>query len=344
VLSLPGTGGGGGEDEQPRDWAGTGATWLLLVGLALAGGGLAAERALAGPGEVRPSARLSNRYLVTAMLVALAGSVIAYAVTAGRLAEGSALAGFDVRTWGSAFGVRVGLEDAASVALVLNALGALVLLRDRLVTLGSVVGAMVLVGMRAHPSTASPWGEAAIVIHVVVALTWCGALAYMVAMLLRRRRAAQPADLSGALERYARLALLSVLAIVLTGSAATLTQIGSPGQLLGTTYGRLLTLKIAVVTWTLLVAGVGRWRGLRAGRADVAAVRDVLRAEVVGLVLVLLSTSALANVAPPSPVGGLGPGAASGFATAALLLVGAAVTAVAALVTVPMLRGRTSAL
>ena len=94
-----------------------------------------------------------------------------------------------------------------------------------------------------------------------------------------------------------------MLAIVLTGGAAALTQIGSPGELLGTTYGRLLTLKVALVAWTMLVATVGRWRGLRGGRADPDAVRDVLRAEVVGLLLVLLSTAALANVAPPAPVG-----------------------------------------
>jgi copper transport protein len=131
-----------------------------------------------------------------------------------------------------------------------------------------------------------------------------------------------------------------VLAIVLTGAAATLTEIGSPGQLLGTTYGRLLTLKVGVVAWTMMVATVGRWRGLRGGRPDAAAVRDVLRAEVVGLLLVLLTTAALANVAPPAPVGSTGQVAAGGVATVALLLVGAAVAGAAALVTLPMLRGQ----
>src|SRR5207302_227593 len=163
---------------------------------------------------------------------------------------------------------RVGLEDAASIGLVLNALGALLLLRDRVVALGSVVGAMVLVGMHSHPASASAWGEWAIVVHVVIALLWGGSLAYLVTMLRRRRRDGAGSELSGALARYARLALLSVLAIVFTGGAAALTQIGSPGELLGTTYGRLLTLKVALVAWTMLVATVGRWRGQRAQRME----------------------------------------------------------------------------
>jgi copper transport protein len=338
VIGIPGT--GDGDREQPRDWPGTVASWLVLLGLALAGGGLAAERILSGPGEVRPASRLSTRYLGVAMLVALLGSLVAYGATAGRLHDGSALSGLDPRSWSAASGVRVGLEDLATVALILNALGALILLRDRLVCLGSVVGAMVLMGMRSHPAGASGWGEAAIIIHVVVALTWGGSLAYLVTMLWRRRRSPESHELDGALGRYARLALLSVLAIVLTGAAATLTEIGSPGQLLGTTYGRLLTLKVGVVAWTMLVATVGRWRGLHGGRPDAAAVRDVLRAEVVGLLLVLLTTAALANVAPPAPVGSTGQVAAGGAATVALLLVGAAVAGATALVTLPMLRGQ----
>jgi copper transport protein len=332
-----------GADEQPKDWPGTLASWLLLLGLAVAGGGLAAERALAGASAARSAWRLSTRYLATAMLIALAGSVLAFAATAGRLQDGSVLSGFEPRTWGAAFGVRVGLENLASMALVLNALGALVLLRDRLVCLASVVGAMVLVGMRSHPAGASAWGEAAIVLHVVVALTWAGALGYLATMLWARRGTARDPQMASALTRYGRLALLSVLAIVLTGSAAALTQIGSPGQLIATTYGRLLTLKVTLVAWTLLVATVGRWRGLRRGRVDAAAVREVVRAEVAGVLLVLLSTAALANVAPPAPLAPPSAVAAGGVATVVLLLVGAAVAGAVAVVTLPMLRGQARA-
>ncbi|HEY2704558.1 MAG TPA: copper resistance protein CopC [Candidatus Dormibacteraeota bacterium] len=339
VGGLPTTGG----DEQRRDWPGTLASWLLLIGLAIAGGGLAAERALAGPGGGRPSFRLSTRHLAIAMLVALAGSVLAFAATAGRLHDGSVLGGFQPSTWGAAFAVRVGLENLASMALVLNALGALILLRDRLVCLGSVVGAMVLVGMRAHPASASPWGEAAIVLHVVVALTWVGALGYLATMLWTRRGTARDPEVASVLSRYGRLALLSVLAIVLTGSAAALTQIGSPGQLLSTTYGRLLTLKVALVAWTMLVATLGRWHGLRPGRVDAVAVGTVLRAEVAGVLLVLFTTAALANVAPPPPLAAAPAVAAGGVATVVLLLVGAAMAAAVALVTVPMLRGQARA-
>ena len=58
------------------------------------------------------AARLSTRYLTAGLVVALVGSVLAYTATAGRLHDGGVLTGLDVRTWGAALGMRVGLEDA----------------------------------------------------------------------------------------------------------------------------------------------------------------------------------------------------------------------------------------
>ena len=316
-----------GGDNEARDWPGMVARWLVLLGLALAGGGLAAERVLGLRGEVPRALRLPTWHLSLALLTALAGSMIAFAATAGLLHDGSALSGLDVRTWTAAVSVRIGLEQLVGAVLLVNALGALILLRDRAVSLCSVVGAMVLVGIQSHPSSASAWAEVAVVVHVVVALTWGGALAYVASVLWRRRRSPDTEELSPMVARYARLALLSVLAIVLTGGAAAMTQIGSAQQLLGTTYGRLLTLKVVVVAWTLLVATVGRRRGFVRGSVDVAAVRDPIRAEVVGVLLVLLITATLANVAPPARVpSASGAGASGGVTTAVLLLAGVVIT------------------
>ena len=128
-------------------------------------------------------------------------------------------------------------------------------------------------------------------------------------------------------KRYGRFALLSVLAIVLTGGAAAMTQIGSAQQLLGTNYGRLLTLKVAVVAWTLLFATVGRLRGFVGGSVDITAVRDPIRAEVVGVLLVLLTTAALANAAPPAPVPSASGAAGSGGAVIVVLLLAGGVIA-----------------
>jgi copper transport protein len=323
VAALPGSGGG----DEPRDWPDMVATWVVLLGLAVAGGGLVAERLLDAGGEVTRALRVPTRRLSVALLSALAGSMVAVAATAGRIHDGGGLT-LDVRTWGAAAGVPAGLEAVVGAALLLTALGALVLLRDRAVCLGSVVGAMVLIAIRAHPSSVSAWAEAAIAIHVVVALTWGGSLAHVASVLWRRRRSPGTPELSAMVGRYAHLALLSVLVIVLTGGAAALTQIASAQQLLGTTYGQLLTLKVAVVAWTLLVATVGRRRGFVGGSVDVAAVRDPIRLEVLGLVLVLLITAALANVAPPAHKVASAPGAAAPVAVViVVLLVAAAVIA-----------------
>lgn len=319
VVGLPGSGG----DSEPRDWAAMVATWLVLLGLAVAGGGLAAERVLGVGKEVPRALRAPNWQLSLALLTALGSSMIAFAATAGRIHDGSALSGLDVRTWTAAARVPAGLEDLVGAALLVTALVALTLLRDRALCLGSVVGCMVLAAIRSHPASASAWAEVAIVVHVVVALTWCGALAHVASVLWRQRRSRDPRELSAMVQRYAHMALLSVLAIVLTGGAAALTQIGSAQQLLGTTYGQLLSLKVAVVAWMLLVAAVGHRRGFVRGSVDLAAVRDPIRAEVVGLLLVLLITAALANVAPPAQVQSASGAPASAAVIVVLVLAGA---------------------
>jgi copper transport protein len=332
-LALPTSGG-----DQGGDLPGTVATWLLLAGLALAGGGLAAEALLRhGEDGADPGTQLGGRHLVAAMALALAGALATFVVTAGRLHDGSAAAGLDPRTWGPALGVRAAVEDLAALGLVVNALGALVLLRDRLIALASLAGAMALVGLRSHPASAGPLGELAVAVHVVVALLWSGGLAHLVALLGRRHASLWTAEMASVIRRYARAALLSVLVILLTGGAVALTQLASPAQLLTTGYGRLLALKLGLVAGTLLMATLGRWRGLRRGAIDPLAVRRAARAELGGLVLVLLVTAALANTAPPAPPVALGRVATTGWPALPLLLLAALAVAV---VTPSLLRGR----
>jgi copper transport protein len=286
---------------EPRDWAGMVATWLLLIGLAVAGGGLGGEIALAGRRRAEHPWRLSTAHLATAMTVALLGCGMAFAATAGRLADGTALHGLDVGTWIPALQVRAAFEDACMAGLVLNALATLVVLRDRVVPLLSLTGAMALVGLRSHPASSSMWIEAAMAVHVALALLWSGALAYLLILLGRRRLALRSSAAAEAIRRYGRLALLSVLGIIATGSAAALAELLSRGQLLSTAYGRLLAVKLLLVGGVLVIAGIGRSRGLRRGAVDALVVRRVARSEVFGVVLVLLTTAALANVPPPAP-------------------------------------------
>jgi copper transport protein len=333
-LPVPPSGGDGGDDLP-----GTVATWLLLAGLGLAGGGLAGEALLGHPGgSADPRVRLDGRHLGAAIALAVVGALGVVVVTAGRLHDGSAASGLDLRSWGPALGVRAVVEDLAGLGLVVNALGALVLLRDRLVALASLVGAMALVGLRSHPASAGLPGELAVSVHVIVALLWSGGLAHLVVLLGRRRHTLRTPETAAVIERYTRAALLSVLVILLTGGAAALTQLASPVQLLTTGYGRLLTLKLGLVAGTLLVAMMGRWRGLRRGAVDPLAVRRAARAEVGGLVLVLLATAALANAAPPAPPIALGGAPATAGLPLPLILLGAAL--LVAVATPTLLRGR----
>lgn len=296
ALALPQT-----AADEPRDWAGMVATWLLLIGLAVAGGGLAGELVLAGRRRGEHPWRLRTRSVAAAMGVALAGCAMAFAVTAGRLDGGAALHGLDVHTWIPALQVRAAFEDACMAGLVVNALLTMVVLRDRVVPLFSLTGAMALVGLRSHPASTSIWIESAMAVHVALALLWSGALAYLLTLLGRRRLPLRSDVTAQVVRRYGRLALLSLLGIIATGSAAALAELLSRGQLLTTTYGRLLLVKLLLVGCVVGLAAIGRSRGLRRGGVDALTVRRIARAEVAGVVLVLLTTAALANVPPPAP-------------------------------------------
>ncbi|MFD5802171.1 copper resistance CopC/CopD family protein [Streptomyces sp. NPDC127020] len=96
-----------------------------------------------------------------------------------------------------------------------------------------------------------PLAVASFVLHLLATAVWLGGL---VALLVTLRAAPDAAVVA----RFSRIALVSVTVLVATGVYQSWRGLGSWQALTGTTYGRLLLAKVALVTVLLAAAAVSR--------------------------------------------------------------------------------------
>jgi copper transport protein len=126
-------------------------------------------------------------------------------------------------------------------------------------------------------------------VHLAAAAVWIGALVHLVRGGVVRR---WDASFRAALGDYARLALLLVLAVLLTGTLSGLLLL-SPSELLDTGFGKVLVVKLLLVAAVCALAVVARRRMAE------AAPRTMVRVEASGLVAVLAVTAWLSVTRPP---------------------------------------------
>ncbi len=251
------------------------ASWLFFVGLALGTGGLATavvvDRSVA-PGSMGVRA---------GMLAATLGAAVVYILDMSR-------AGATTGGGTAAVGVVLALM---CVACLLNtwaprAEPALV----------ATVAAGVAWSARGHAATAGgALGWAVDAVHLTAGAMWVGALAHLVTRLVRRRDSA-PDALVGA-RAYARLALPLVGVLAVAGGVSALRLVPHWNDLWTSGYGRLIVAKSVLFAVALALAVVARWSGL--GRAQLARLGRVAKAEAGATMIVLLLTAVLVNVAPP---------------------------------------------
>lgn len=91
--------------------------------------------------------------------------------------------------------------------------------------------------------------------HLAAMTVWLGGLALTAAVL---SRPAAVAELAVVLPRFSRLAFVSVVVLVVTGTYQAWREVGSFGHLLDTRFGRLLLLKSAGVVVVVALGGLAR--------------------------------------------------------------------------------------
>ena len=307
---------------------------MTLLGVAVRGIQIAAALGLIGVFTMllvagrsdRPTARAWEvrvlglaRWLVVAVLLSgLAGLAYQAAVATGRA---SAL--IDAEAWialveGSQFGtvwmVRHGF---------LLLLAGLILLRERELSTVDWVAwrvegwALAAVGAGAmawagHAAAVEAWGVAAAItdaIHVTAAGAWMGSLLPLALLLGAASREAgadaRPYAVLAA-RRFSTVALAAMIVLVATGLGNAWVQVGGVPALIGTRYGWLLCIKVALLIPILALAARGRNRLLPALSGEAATVGRPSMARLAGFVgwelgiaaVILVVTSWLSVTAP----------------------------------------------
>jgi copper transport protein len=185
--------------------------------------------------------------------------------------------------------------------------------RGPLLALGLAAGAGMLVhalaGHAAGPSSLRPLNIAAQWAHLLAVGVWIGGLAWLLAGL-RRPPAGSARQV---VVRFSKLAGISLAAVVLTGVARTVDELGGWGRLLDSGFGLALDLKLVLFAGLLALGALNRYRLVplfEAGGRRRPAVR--LRRSVggeLGLAAGVLAAAALlSQLAPGAPAGAARPG------------------------------------
>jgi len=161
------------------------------------------------------------------------------------------------------------------------------------------VAALATWPLTGHP-TASPVAGVSVVvdaIHLAAVSVWLGGLVMLGGFLLRR---ANERELGAILPIWSRWAATAVSALILAGVVQALIEVSSVSGLVGSTYGRLILVKVGLVAVVLGVAFFSR-RVVRQRTAEgrPPRLRRLVFAELAVTAVVIGVTSALVQIAPP---------------------------------------------
>ncbi|HEV3212141.1 MAG TPA: copper resistance protein CopC [Acidimicrobiales bacterium] len=178
----------------------------------------------------------------------------------------------------------------------------------------AVVGAGLLVtpGLAGHATTGSAIAAGFVLdlAHLAAASLWLGGLVVLACLLVGGATDLGAIDLVRSARRISTIALGAVVVVVVSGTLQAVRQVGSLDALTGTTYGRLLLVKVAVVVVLIALGALSRAllrRPVGAATGDpapdapprrVGLVRSIV-AELLVAAAVLGVTAALVN-APPA--------------------------------------------
>jgi putative copper export protein/mono/diheme cytochrome c family protein/peroxiredoxin len=136
--------------------------------------------------------------------------------------------------------------------------------------------ALALIGASGHAAAVEPDTLRAIAtsaVHLLATGIWAGGLPVLAALLHGASRdATDPARAyaARATARFSNLALASVIVLAMTGTMNALWHVGSVAALVGTSYGKLLLLKLSLLAPILALAAVARLKVVPAIRSGTA--------------------------------------------------------------------------
>jgi len=178
----------------------------------------------------------------------------------------------------------------AAAALGLGLLS-LILPGRRVLSLAALAGTGAALAASGHASAAEPqWLTRPLVfLHGTAIAFWTGALLPL-GLALKRRNPGGPAFLA----RFSRTILPVVAVLAVSGIVLAVVQVQSPGALLTTAYGRLLTAKLALLILLFGLAAINRWRLTTPAEAGVARAAARLSRSIAAEMLIVLAVFGIA--------------------------------------------------
>lgn len=167
--------------------------------------------------------------------------------------------------------------------------------------------ALLLTSTASHAAAVTPgtaWAVACDITHLLGTGLWAGGLMAL-GLLLRVASQETGADALPyavvAARRFSRVALVVMVALIASGSASAIAQVESVAGLAGTTHGRLLLTKLAVLVPVLVIAAVNRTRILPSlGTTPVMRRLALFVAVEGGLALLMLALAAAMALTTPA--------------------------------------------
>ena len=253
------TGTSGGE---PKPYT-TAARWLVYLAIVALTGALA-FRLLISRADV--SAVTDGQFIA---IVRLALPGLALAGLFELLAQAQLLGGLDrldtvVGTnWGERWLQRQGVLAAITVALALARRGGRLQLATVAIcaALAGCGGYMLLLSLVSHADSVrgSFWAVTSDFVHLLTTAVWLGMLLPLSLLFLWARRALPPDDrgrvLAAHLQRFSAIAAASLVLLLATGTFNAFAEVSSIEAMVDTSYGRVLTAKLALILPLLAVTG-----------------------------------------------------------------------------------------
>lgn len=160
--------------------------------------------------------------------------------------------------WTIAFATSAGPALLIAIVAMLLALTALGRVRyARALAAIAFAGVGLSLALTGHAVTASPevLTRPGVFVHGLAVAFWIGALAPLTALVSKPTPAVLPL-----LSRFSRIAMPVVAALALTGLTLAVIQLEKPSALVETSYGLILSVKLALVLFLLALAALNRFR------------------------------------------------------------------------------------
>jgi copper transport protein len=268
--------------------------------LVTAGGGLFIILVL---GQRNPlGGRLTPALCLGAAVAALT-AVVGIGLAGANLQGASLGSLLEAAPWQTGLATSIGFAGLVALASLLASMMGLAL-KGRSGSVALVLGtllASVSLAVTGHAATAPPrWlSQPLVFVHGLMAIYWVGALWPLIVVL----RTAPAAETIRVVQQFSRLAIASVIVLVIAGTVLSILQFGSLDAVATTAYGWVWLAKMMLVLVLLALAVINRQRLTPAlSEGSPAAGRRLarsIRAELVMVAGITLATASFALTPPP---------------------------------------------